>query len=346
MEVEQQQRFPMQLVQDLCRDLEKENLKFFKRDKKATFVCRTRPHFIDDESHLSPRLRSIVGVVRANPNITVGKLVSVLAPHVEKPGPKADPAAGKASSGEPVTAEPAPSPATPPANADATTGIAPAVGALTEVPAAESSPAADPASTAASPDAPASPEATTGDSAAEPVETEVPSAGPNQPSQSPPNREPRERGPKHQRGKKPAPAAPESPPAPLTPEEIGVLQDLRWLVQEGFVTEFANSELQLLGRPPQPPAEKKPKGDPKASAVNAGAGPVEAASSSPTETPAPAIQEDPTHAETSEAVTAAPATDGTPEPAAEPTSSPVSEEISPGSEDPNTPSASGEQPLL
>ena len=50
-------------------------------------------------------------------------------------------------------------------------------------------------------------------------------------------------------------------------EEIGVLQDLRWLVQEGLVTEFATGELQILGRPPQPPAEKKPRLDHKPEAT-------------------------------------------------------------------------------
>ncbi len=246
MEVEQQQRFPMQLVQDLCRDLEKESLKFFKRDKKSTFVCRTRPHFIEDESHLSPRLRSIVGVVRANPGINVAKLVSTLAPHLEKPAPKTDaPKAAEPEAIKPAAPEAAPAsipeaevPASPeavPTESPAAPEALPAE-VVTETPAhettAESTPSAE---------APASAEVSVAGSPAQ--ETGAP-------------REPR--APKSPRQKK-APPAPAAPPAPLTSEEIGVLQDLRWLVQEGLVTEFASGELQLLGRAPQPPAEKKPR---------------------------------------------------------------------------------------
>jgi hypothetical protein len=40
----------------------------------------------------------------------------------------------------------------------------------------------------------------------------------------------------------------------LSPEEIAILQDLRWLVGEGYVTEFQAGELHVLGRPPVPSA--------------------------------------------------------------------------------------------
>src|SRR5690606_29682867 len=39
-EVDRQNRFPIHLVQDLCRDLENHGLRFFKRDRKTTYVCR------------------------------------------------------------------------------------------------------------------------------------------------------------------------------------------------------------------------------------------------------------------------------------------------------------------
>ncbi len=266
MEVEQQQRFPMQLVQDLCRDLEKESLKFFKRDKKATFVCRTRPHFIDDESHLSPRLRSIVGVVRANPGITVGKLVSTLAPHIGKPATKPETPAPTSAEAKPETtseseiaetpAAPAPTAEEQPASLTENpnpAGIAPEI--LVTDP-----PATNPNGTTTSELAPSE---ATAETAPQLESTVAPDA--EKPAASGPEnaaREPRERAPKNQRHKKPAPA-PEAPPAPLTMEEIGVLQDLRWLVSEGLVTEFATGELQILGRPPQPPAEKKPRPEPK-----------------------------------------------------------------------------------
>jgi hypothetical protein len=304
MEVEQQQRFPMQLVQDLCRDLEKESLKFFKRDKKSTFVCRTRPHFIEDESHLSPRLRSIVGVVRANPGINVAKLVSTLAPHLEKPAAKAE----APQSPEPEAIKPATPEAVPASIPEAEIpGSTEAVS--TESPAA---PEALPAETV--------PETQAGEITAEaptpaeeaPVSAEGPAAGaPAQETAAP--REPR--GPKPPRQKK-APPAPAAPPAPLTSEEIGVLQDLRWLVQEGLVTEFASGELQLLGRAPQPPAEKKPREAPP-KAVSVAAAP-ETSAETPTEVIAPIAESSSMPAEPAppEETLVAPPTDATSEPAA------------------------------
>ncbi len=289
MEVEQQQRFPMQLVQDLCRDLEKESLKFFKRDKKATFVCRTRPHFIDDESHLSPRLRSIVGVVRANPGVTVGKLVSTLAPHIEKPATKSE--APKAPAAEtPVTVEP-----TPDSPVSESTATAPVDPAPVESPAAEASVSTNETLTTPEDAAPTTESIAEGE-----IETQTVAAGatvavgeaapekPAAPAQQ--GREGREgRGPKNQRNKKPAPV-PEGPPAPLTSEEIGVLQDLRWLVQEGLVTEFATGELQILGRPPQPPAEKKPRPDPKAESAPAKTNGPASAETEPAAAPAAEVE--------------------------------------------------------
>ena len=79
-------------------------------------------------------------------------------------------------------------------------------------------------------------------------------------------------------------------------EEIGVLQDLRWLVGEGLVTEFATGELQILGRPPQPPAEKKPRPDSKSETAKVASNAVEgntASSSSEPESVATASSETP-----------------------------------------------------
>ena len=47
-------------------------------------------------------------------------------------------------------------------------------------------------------------------------------------------------------------------PVVLSAEEIAILQDLRWLVGEGYVTEFQAGELFVLGRPPLPPAPPAP----------------------------------------------------------------------------------------
>ncbi len=157
MELDRQQRFPIHLVQELCRELENHGLKFFKRDKKSTFVCRSRPQFIGNNIPLSERVRSILEMVRANPGIGYGKVVSLLAP----PAPEPEPA-----------------------------------------PVAEAVEGAEP-------------------------------------------------------------AAPPAPPAPtLSTGELAIMQDIKWLVQEGFITEFANGELHILGRerPQEEPREpRKPK---------------------------------------------------------------------------------------
>lgn len=277
-EVEQQQRFPMQLVQDLCRDLEKQSLKFFKRDRKATFVSRTRPHWISDESHLSPRLRSIIGVVRANPGITHPRLVSTLAPHVVKAAEIATetPIAAAAEETpaviEETPAAPAPTEAVAAEPAASTEESAPVVEAVSAETAAADAVEAAPsdAEVTASPVEPAGaeepgtpveavvpPTEATAQAEASPA-AEAPAAEASAAEVTAPAAEPTAAP--RSKTKSAAPA-PEAAPVQhhLTAEEIAVLQDLRWLVQEGFVTEFATGELQILGRPPQPVPEKKPK---------------------------------------------------------------------------------------
>jgi hypothetical protein len=159
MEMERQRKFPIHLVQEVCRDMENQGLRFFKRNKTTTFVCKNRPHFIDEQIVLSERVRGIVELVRSNPGIIYTKLVSVLAPRPEK--------------------EKAPAPAP------------------TPVPVA-----------------------------AEGEATETTEAAP-------------------------APAAATPPPAPevqLSTAEVAIMQDLKWLVQEGYITEFSKGELHILGQ--------------------------------------------------------------------------------------------------
>lgn len=274
-EVEQQQRFPMQLVQDLCRDLEKQSLKFFKRDRKATFVCRTRPHYIADEAHLSPRLRSIVGVVRANPGITHPRLVSTMAPHVRKvsvPAPEVQAKGVKvtaAASASAITEEVPIVAVT--AQADASAGI----------PATEMLPTEAPATEIVPPPALSEVSSTAEPTEAEQTVAEPTGTGPTEADLTNESAPPRTASPETETPAAAPPALPEStssstrpvplPVAPepsvhhLTSEEIAVLQDLRWLVQEGYVTEFASGELQVLGRPPQPLPEKKEKSAPEKS---------------------------------------------------------------------------------
>ena len=249
-EVERQQRFPIQLVQDLCRDLERAGLRFFKKDRKTTFVSRNRPHFLADDVVLGDRVRSIVEMVRANPGITYTRLVSTLAPHIEvRSGeapamPSTAPVEVAAGGEEPAAA------AVPEAvAAEAVAVVEEVPAALTEageevpiveaeaacvvdavVPGEDSAGATvfdgavgDGSGEAVAQEA----EAVASAAAAEPVPAEAPEA---------------------------TPAAPVAPAVVLSPEEIAILQDLRWLVGEGYVTEFQAGELHVLGRPPVPAA--------------------------------------------------------------------------------------------
>lgn len=244
-EVEHQQRFPMQLVQDLCRALEGQGLRFFKRDKRNTFVCKNRPHFLPDDLVLSDRIRTMVEIVRANPGIKYSQLVSILAPNVvlataPPPAPVAEAPVAESAPAE-VTAEVPTEASSPEAVAAVEPAVEPAAEAAveTEVVAAADSIAAPSEETVA---------------AASNVETgDVPAPAADAPVAEAPAAE------------KPAPA-----PIHFSPEEVAILQDLRWLVQEGYVTEFQNGDLFVLGRPPQPPMEKKPRGPrpDKAAAAN------------------------------------------------------------------------------
>lgn len=246
-EVEQQQRFPMGLVQDLCRELEGRGLRFFKRDKKATFVVRTRPHFLPDDLVLSERIRRIVEMVRANPGISYTRLVGTLAPHIE-----VTPSVTQTREAEATPAAGTPAEAPPPAGE----AVAPAT--EEPVPAAQESSAT--AYAPASAEAPSEP----APAEAEPVVAETEAAeAPFKASEETPVESattvPTEAEATTEELAAPPPVVvPEAPPLPiLTPEEIVILQDLRWLVNEGYVTEFAAGELFVLGRPPQPAPEKR-----------------------------------------------------------------------------------------
>jgi len=195
-------KFPMDLVQRLCRAFEKQGLKFFKEGKKTTYVARLRPRPIPNEANFSDGIRRIVEFVRRKPNTKLNELAGALIPESKRsspPPPKKQPKKKRpeGKKGKPQTnTDPklAEQPASKPESEEKKAvqdvdpkTVAPPTAA--ETPAAET-PAAD---------APAS------------------EAAPVAPAQKP------EEKPK-------PPAAPS-----LTPEEIAVLQDLRWLIREVYV---------------------------------------------------------------------------------------------------------------
>lgn len=253
-EVERQQRFPIQLVQDLCRDLERVGLRFFKKDRKTTFVSRNRPHFLADDVVLGDRVRSIVEMVRANPGITYTRLVSTLAPHIE------------VQSGE-VPAMPSTAPVEVAAEGEVHTAaavsegvVAAAVAAVEEVPAvvteAVEEAAAVEAEVACAVDSVVPVEDPVGATVMEGAVGDVSGVAEAQEAEAVASRaaEPEVVETAAAEAPEATPAAPAPPAVVLSPEEIAILQDLRWLVGEGYVTEFQAGELHVLGRAPVPSA--------------------------------------------------------------------------------------------
>jgi len=168
--LDEQRRFPIQVVHSLSQQFSKRSLQFFKVNKSVTHVCIARPHFLDLEaSPVSEGVRKIVEFINAHPKCTRKHLIEALAP---------------VSTATPAREESAPAPA-------------------------EGTPAAD----------------------------------------------------------TPSPEAAAAPPA--NPVVEALIRDLRWLVYEGHVIEFASGELDTAKKP----APKPPKPEP---AKAAGAAPAEA----------------------------------------------------------------------
>ncbi len=109
--------------------------------------------------------------------------------------------------------------------------------------------------------------------------------------------------------------APKRPaPVDLTPEQVQVLRDLRWLVGEGFIVEFSDGRLDAVKvreKAPEPSREKSSKPKPSAAAKPEASAPEAA----PGAEPAAAQQESPTSPESAE--TAATPSESDPSGAAE-----------------------------
>lgn len=217
--LDRQRRFPLELVQELCRQFEGQGLRFFKENKRETFVSRSRPRPLDPGVPVSPRVKNIVEFIRRQPMCTYKEVVVGLIPQGEALLERA--AAASAAR----------------AAAQATTAAHPA-GEPTAA-------AADPSSS----DAPAADDSTaaTGDANqnAE-VPTETTSAAEPAPSQATETAEP-------------AASAEPTEPTEADREGIALLQDLRWLIREGYVTEFANGQLRVVERQEKPIILQPPK---------------------------------------------------------------------------------------
>lgn len=220
--IEQQKRFPLELVQELCRQFERHGLRFFKENKKETYVSRSRPRPLDPGLPVSDRVKAIVAYIREHTGCTYHDVLVALAPKSKaaaasepnqpSPEPKADePAAPEAAPAAPVAEE----------RAEAS---AAAAEAATEAAEATSTPV----ETAAPNEGAATAEAVTTEAAASAEAA-------------------------------PAEAEAAEEPSEADREGIAILQDLRWLIREGYVTEFATGALRVVERQEKPIIVQPPK---------------------------------------------------------------------------------------
>ncbi|MEM1442721.1 MAG: hypothetical protein AAGF67_10290, partial [Verrucomicrobiota bacterium] len=77
--------FPLPLIQSLCREFEKEGLRFFKRGKKALHVSCVRPKGINESVSLTGPIQAIIDQILEKPGTKVMDLLVALADDFVKP---------------------------------------------------------------------------------------------------------------------------------------------------------------------------------------------------------------------------------------------------------------------
>jgi hypothetical protein len=227
--LERQRRFPLELVQELCRQFEGQGLRFFKENKKETFVSRSRPRPLDAGVLVSLRVRAIVEFIRKHPLCTYKEVVVGLVPQGATLLERA--AAAAASTTAPSAAE-----ETAPESAEtsATEAAAPET-ETAELAAPESvettESAVESGAEVAEVAEVAEAEAVVAETPAPAAETETAAAD----------------------------RSALEGPSEADREGIALLQDLRWLIREGYVTEFANGQLRVVERQEKPIILQAPK---------------------------------------------------------------------------------------
>ncbi|MEM0896148.1 MAG: hypothetical protein AAGJ79_04615 [Verrucomicrobiota bacterium] len=257
-ESDAQRRFPLDVMQFLCRKFEEAGLKFFKKGKKRTFVTLSRPRQIPTDVSFSEGIHRIVDFVRYNPGATLNKLAGMLIPKEERSSEarekKPQPEKAETAPAEDKTEEVG----APIESAVAETGEKPErdgeQAVVTEAPvedekfaADEKEPTHESSVEEEATDAPDGPEAavpatTTGEES--PAES---ASSANEPTE-----------PTTEASKETESTGAEPAPPSLSDAEVAVLQDLRWLVREGYVIEFNDGKL-FLPEERQEQPKKKPK---------------------------------------------------------------------------------------
>ena len=231
---EEQRRFPIRVVNALSQQFARQGLQFFKVNKTVTHVSVARPRYLDvNVTPVSDLVKRIVDYIENHKNCTPAQLVSDLTPEVE----------AKLAGSAPTPA-PAPAVVTAPAESASTTETEEpaAVAVADEAPSSMDAEAAQPISA----DAPveesapvateeASAESTVSEPA--PTESEAPQASEEPKSASESTEAPAETS--SDESHKVSDSGEDH-----TPAQAAILGDLRWLLVQGHVIEFANGALE------------------------------------------------------------------------------------------------------
>jgi hypothetical protein len=79
--MDEQKRFPLLFVQELSRCFESVGLRFFKEQKKETYVSRSRPRVLDPAIPVSERVQALVDYISAHPLCSPAEVITALKPH-------------------------------------------------------------------------------------------------------------------------------------------------------------------------------------------------------------------------------------------------------------------------
>ena len=243
--LEKQIRVPLDFSNHLRGRLRRANFTIYKRGGKGgiTYACAVKRQYRTLESSFSDSIQELVEFIEKNPDITAQHILKPSAP--EQRAEEASPEAQKPTEEASGTPAETPEEAKPDVQEEAPEG--------TEAPGTETPETQEPESSPKEQDSTPAPEEKTGEDGEPPsVSTAAPEEGKIEPEDPKAEPKPEER----------TKAAPSPEPEAFKivgeiPASETLGQDLRWLIQYGYVTEFSDGR---LFAPPikieQPPKEK------------------------------------------------------------------------------------------
>lgn len=256
---EEQRRFPIRVVNALSQQFARQGLQFFKVNKTVTHVSVARPRYLDvNVTPVSDLVKRIVDYIENHKNCTPAQLVGDLTPEVEA---KLAGSAPVATPAETTSAAPNEASSNTEEEPKVAAAVASAEGAPTSTEEIQSSaPQSTDSDATADETAPASAEVSTETKVSEPSGNETPQPAEEEVKSAPETAE----------------AAAESHEVAdsgedHTPAQAAILGDLRWLLVQGHVIEFANGALENAKPSAALPTKaKRDKGPKKSGSKNKG----------------------------------------------------------------------------